>query len=799
MELLVLEADTGIAGCGKTVLRSVTSARKKDDTCLPNPSSTVLEYIWKHCTDTQPDAVVIYYYFDFNDYTKRNTRLFVNYVLYNLCRRHPESFAELQKQYEAAINTSKRLSWDTATKLIHQTISRLPKTYIIVDALDECQDREPLLQFLRDLSISNRQQLHILATSRECDITERLKSHLTQKVDIKSAVVDRDIELYIAHLLKTDELLQKWRNISIEGKEAFKYIEDGLMKKADGMYIPFVSSVGLAKYTNARCRFRWVYCQIELIKKCKTPTKLQETLRGLPKTLDETYKRIIDAIIDEDEQTSAVRVLQWLCYSQRPLTLSEIVDALAVTPGLDGCFRPADRLVDPSDLTAICTSLITISDSKKGTAGPQVRLAHYSVQEYLLSERCKLGEFQPQRSNLEMAETCLQYLLHACRQPRHAVASEDGHNSLPLYSYSSTSWFNHVKLADPQKSTAVIDVAMRELFSQPEVFETWAAITRPGPRAREDKNLFSPLYYASWIGIPEIVQQLIMKGAKPDKVETVNGDMVPDCNLQCKVLDVAVAEGHLDVVRILLRAGADPNATGDGWGSPLQVASFRGLEAIVQVLLESGADATAHTGTNGTGFALHAAAEKGHPRIVKLLLDHGADPNQTGSDSGNALNAAALCGNKESVRELLKAGADPHVQTDEGNALQYAAEGGNVKVVQLLLDEGVDVNQVTENVAEHATALQAAAHEGHEGVVRLLLQHGADVNGPPGCSGSALRAAFAGCNSATVDAAYEAIINLLQDHNASDMPPRPQPAIRNRVMGRGAPAPLPPAEGLNMI
>ena len=124
-----------------------------------------------------------------------------------------------------------------AFDLIQKTIDRLPKTYIIVDALDECQDREALLKFLRHLCSFNPSKLHLLATSRECDITKRLSANVTCAMNIQSAVVDKDIEVYIDHLLENDDQLQKWREVSVRGIGAFEYIKSGLMLKANGMWV----------------------------------------------------------------------------------------------------------------------------------------------------------------------------------------------------------------------------------------------------------------------------------------------------------------------------------------------------------------------------------------------------------------------------------------------------------------------------------------------------------------------------------------------------------------------------------
>ncbi|OJJ81197.1 uncharacterized protein ASPGLDRAFT_87665, partial [Aspergillus glaucus CBS 516.65] len=56
---------------------------------------------------------------------------------------------------------------------------------------------------------------------------------------------------------------------------------------------------------------------------------LQKSLKSLPKTLEETYARIL-ASIDGNYRDYAIRLLQFITYSKRPLTIQEAVDVLVV-------------------------------------------------------------------------------------------------------------------------------------------------------------------------------------------------------------------------------------------------------------------------------------------------------------------------------------------------------------------------------------------------------------------------------------------------------------------------------------
>lgn len=85
-------------------------------------------------------------------------------------------------------------------------------------------------------------------------------------------------------------------------------------------------------------RFRWVYYQLESIRHCVKLRGLREALSTLPKTLDETYERILQDLESRGQLQDAITALRWLCFSLRPLRLSEMVEVLAVQTGDGGGF-----------------------------------------------------------------------------------------------------------------------------------------------------------------------------------------------------------------------------------------------------------------------------------------------------------------------------------------------------------------------------------------------------------------------------------------------------------------------------
>ena|SRR5438046_7708293 len=106
-------------------------------------------------------------------------------------------------------------------------------------------------------------------------------------------------------------------------------------------------------------RFRWATCQLETVRKCRRMTQIQQALKTLPETLDETYDRILSSIAKEDRE-DAKFVLQLLSVSFQPLSLEEVAEALAVNME-NQRFEPENRLMDLTAVLEICSSLVALS------------------------------------------------------------------------------------------------------------------------------------------------------------------------------------------------------------------------------------------------------------------------------------------------------------------------------------------------------------------------------------------------------------------------------------------------------
>ena len=120
---------------------------------------------------------------------------------------------------------------DSVQKCLNEILQGSGDTFLIIDALDECTQREELLDLLKRICSWKLPKVKILTTSRsEQDIEEVLRN-LTTCIGIQSAKLDADIRLYVDKRLASDPKLRKWSN----NADLMEEIRLALVNGADGM------------------------------------------------------------------------------------------------------------------------------------------------------------------------------------------------------------------------------------------------------------------------------------------------------------------------------------------------------------------------------------------------------------------------------------------------------------------------------------------------------------------------------------------------------------------------------------
>ncbi len=286
--------------------------------------------------------------------------------------------------------------------------------------------------------------------------------------------------------------------------------------------------------------------------------------------------------------------------------------------------------------------------------------------------------------------------------------------------------FNHSHDGESKK-----EFKYREFFKQ-------LLNANPDLANKKDKNS-APLFYAANYSDERLVQQLLTAGADPN-VKDSNG--LTPLHVALMADDHShdpddVEHGHQEEIALLLiKHGADVKATGKNGENALILSCMRGHTELVKTLVKKGANPNSKdsSGLSPLIAALmapdhsHGTDEESHnhhAEITRLLIESGADPDTKSPDGISALEIAINLESVELVESLIEVTKDFNKLKLSAELLCLIATRGNISMAKILVRKGVSINSVDEN---GQTALHSAAKSGRADFCKYLIQSGANVN-----------------------------------------------------------------------
>ncbi|OAA74311.1 Ankyrin repeat-containing domain protein [Akanthomyces lecanii RCEF 1005] len=677
----------GIPGAGKTILTSI-----------------VIEDLFFRFESVQ-EVGIAYLYCNFQRQSEQQTDNLLASLLQQLAQALPSLPSSVKSLYEGHNNKRTRPSLDEISRTLQSVATMYSRVFIVVDALDECQEsdsgRSKLLSELS--SLQAKCGINVFATSRLIlgtikQISE--KFHGIKTLEIIAS--DEDVGRYL------DGVMSGLPTFVGRDPALQEEIKSEITKAISGMHVFLLAKLYLDSL------------------KGKTSAKGIRIALAKLGTGSQAYDYAYDDVMErikgqfDDETKLAIRVLSWIVNAKRPLTTSELQYALAVE--VDEVKLDTDNFPDVKLMVSVCAGLVTV-DEKSSI----IRLVHYTTQEYF--ERTQEVWFPNAQDDI--TEICVTYLSLSVFGSGFCQTEAEFDERLRVnhfYAYAAQNWGHHAR-----KASTCCPMVISYLRDASKVGVSSQAFIGTGNRGVSDRPRPLPmpipkvtgLHLAAYFGLQEAVGILLQDWRSIDQKENFGQTplTLAAANGHAAVVKLLLAtNGHTAVVKLLLATDkVNVNAKDSSGQTPLSRAAENGHEAVVKLLLATdkvGVDAKDDDGLT----PLMYAAGNGHEAVAKLLLvTNKVDVDARDRSERTPLSYAAKNGHVAIVKLLLATNkVDVDAKDSYGQTpLLRAAENGHVTVIKLLLATD-KVNVDIKNIGG-CTPLLFAAWDGHEAVVKLLI------------------------------------------------------------------------------
>ncbi|KAK5056122.1 hypothetical protein LTR84_012675 [Exophiala bonariae] len=668
------------------------------------------------------DVAIAFYYYDYSEQQSQGPSNFARSLLRQLCSSAhtvPSSVADF---YQRTRNDVKDQTWfNDLLSVLRRVVSTYNRCFIVVDALDEADVQSQRTGFFQVLDAirGTGDMLRLLATARPHAISS----------------VDRFHDPIMFDVVANPSDLRQYLNQTINEHPDSEYTMDPELKE----------HILQTLCNNANGMFLLPALQIRTILDQITKADVKRTLRNLSTSLTAAFQSTIERIsgLSTTRRELAFRTLMWISHARRPLDVRELQHAMAIRledPDLD-----RDNIPSLRTLLDCCCGLVEVDRESN-----IIRLVHHSLEEYLrdqkhgffkdtnivISNAClRYLSFSsvktlPRQNRTDFLASMidLAFLEYAANEWGYhaydvtAAAIEDF--AIPALTSIQTLFTiaraRDVRNLDFRKwmtkalawaESGGAGVSLCAEFGLTELLVMLIS-KHPEHGYLNSRNIHgsTPLHEAALKGHEATAKVLIDHGS--DVLDTNYGNCTP--------LYLAASYGKYSMINFLLQYGRPQLDVPDSRGTtPLHKVVEQGNLDMVQVMLEAGALVAAHDQQGST--PLHLAAKRGHTMIAKQLVSAGAFVHVKDEENLCPLDYAATGGHVELVEFLAdNGGSILHKGREMWTPLHRAARGGHSKSVELLLKR--DVNVLADDFRGQIP-LHLAVRSGSMDTVVTLLAH----------------------------------------------------------------------------
>lgn len=431
-------------------------------------------------------------------------------------------------------------------------------SHLVVDGLDECLDLDPQSTIPQRNMVKGFLEELLRSTGPHCANILILSRDLP---DIRSGLFGsqepptnpRTIYVPIEYCIKTIDTVQDIQSISAYMVQSMNFTDSD-------------KRIQIQRKLAAKCEgmFLWLRLAGERLKPGMKNSKITQILESMPAGLNGAYKRDLARIatFSLEDQTVVKDILRWLIFAIRPLSVMELLHALAIdiasgTVIYDDIPDIINYDVIQTQILSMCGSFVQIREDPQSAqtnvtsfSNHTVHFVHFSAKEFLLKGTQEPGGthdglFFPTAENNHriLTEYSLTYLLS------DSVQAVRGAFSL----YASISWRKHCQQSSP-KATGLCRDLQAKLFIPGPAFERWREVMVPG-------HHMNALETASYLNLEEVGRIIVKNSQKYHNTASLEFG---------RSLHLAAGRGKSEFLSMLLeQPGVDVNALLPGGGRSL--------------------------------------------------------------------------------------------------------------------------------------------------------------------------------------------------------------------------------------
>ncbi|KAK2025787.1 WD40 repeat-like protein [Colletotrichum zoysiae] len=352
-------------------------------------------------------------------------------LIYQILDQHPSLIGRVRKKYDHAGKSlfEDANSWDALSKMLFSVLEEpsLQRTYLVIDALDECErNLNQLLHLIVQVSSSSSSsRAKLIVSSRNWPDIEDALADATQKIRLCLELNEESITAAVGSYIqyKVDQLMRS-KKYDSETRDA---VQQHLT-------------------ANANDTFLWVALVCQELSDLKVRKRhTRGKLLSFPPGLNALYARMMDHVSNSDDADICREVLRLVSIAHRPLSLVELASLADLLEDY------ADDAASLEEIVSTCGSLLTLRDGV-------VYFVHQSAKDFLLKDESGMYPDGVAREHRAIALKSIQVMsrtlrrdIYNLRAPGFPVDQVEPPNPDPLAParYSCVYWVYHLADGGP--------------------------------------------------------------------------------------------------------------------------------------------------------------------------------------------------------------------------------------------------------------------------------------------------------------------------------------------------------------